>query len=203
MKTRKQVERVRNIRKIAVLRANALGDFIFAFPALEALRAAYPEAEIVLLAKKWHANFLANRPGPVDRVVVVPVSKGVNEEPGLVENFAEQERFFKAMTQECFDLAIQLHGGGRYSNPFLQRLGARMTAGLKTPDAIALDRWLPYIYYQSEIIRYLEVVSSTSTSATSVSPEVLFQGQSTMHLANASLRIHPDIADKLINSASS
>jgi ADP-heptose:LPS heptosyltransferase len=165
-------DRVPNIRKIAVLRANALGDFIFAFPALEALRAAYPEAEIVLLAKKWHENFLANRPGPVDRVVVVPVSKGVNEEPGLVENFAEQEQFFKAMTQECFDLAIQLHGGGRYSNPFLQRLGARMTAGLKTPDAVPLDRWVPYIYYQPEIIRYLEVVSLIGAKATVLEPRI-------------------------------
>jgi ADP-heptose:LPS heptosyltransferase len=147
------------MRKITVLRANAIGDFIFALPALEALRAAYPQAEIVLLAKKWHANFLANRPGPIDRVVVIPVSKGVNEEPGLVENLAEQEQFFKAMAQERFDLAIQLHGGGRYSNPFLLRLGARMTIGLKTPDAVPLDQWVPYIYFQPEIIRYLEVVS--------------------------------------------
>jgi ADP-heptose:LPS heptosyltransferase len=162
--------RVPNIHKIAVLRANALGDFIFALPALEALRVAYPEAEIVLLAKKWHANFLANRPGPVDRVVVVPVSKGVNEEPGLVENVAEQEQFFKAMTQERFDLAIQLHGGGHYSNPFLLRLGARMTVGLKTPDAVPLDRWVPYIYFQPEIIRYLEVVSLIGAKATMLEP---------------------------------
>ncbi len=94
--------------KIAVLGANGLGDFIFALPALEALRVTYPKAEIVLFAKKWHANFLANRQGPIDRVVVVPISKGVNEEPGLVENLAEHEQFFKAMAQERFDLAIQL-----------------------------------------------------------------------------------------------
>jgi hypothetical protein len=45
-----------------------------------------------------------------------------------------------------------LHGGGRYSNPFLLRFGARMTVSLKTPDATPLDRWLPYIYLQPEII---------------------------------------------------
>src|SRR5258708_31084265 len=76
-----QGERVPGVRKIAVLRANALGDFILTLPALEALRAAYPHAEIVLLAKKWHAAFLANRPGPVDRVVVVPPYGGVGGEP--------------------------------------------------------------------------------------------------------------------------
>ena len=94
-------DRVPDIRKIAVLRANGLGDFIFALPALEALRVAYPEAEIVLLGKKWHANFLANRPGPVDRVIVVPVSKGVNEEPGLMENLAEQEQFLRSSCLLC------------------------------------------------------------------------------------------------------
>ena len=165
-------DRVPNIHKIAVLRANALGDFIFALPALEALRVAYPEAEIVLLAKKWHANFLANRAGPIDRVVVVPFSKGVNEEPGLVENLKEQEQFFKAMTQERFDLAIQLHGGGRYSNPFLLALGAQMTVGLKTPDAVPLDRWVPYIYFQSEIIRYLDVVSLIGAKVTVLEPRI-------------------------------
>ena len=165
-------DRVPDIHKIAVLRANALGDFIFALPALEALRVAYPGAEIVLLAKKWHANFLANRPGPIDRVVVVPVYKGVNEEPGLVENLEEQEQFFKAMTRERFDLAIQLHGGGRYSNQFLLALGARMTVGLKTPDAVPLDRWVPYIYFQPEIIRYLDVVSLIGAKATTVEPHL-------------------------------
>src|SRR5436305_12770626 len=158
-------DRVPNIHKVAVLRANALGDFIFALPALEALRAAYPQAEIVLLAKKWHATFLQGRPGPVDRVVAVPPYPGVSDEPGTpstqhsLECTAELEHFFEAMAQERFDLAIQLHGGGRYSNPFLLRLGARMNVGLKTPDAIPLDRWVSYIYYQPEILRYLEVVS--------------------------------------------
>src|SRR5438045_7033921 len=67
-----------NIHKIAVLRSNAIGDFTFALPALEALRAAYPAAEIVLLGQEWHARFLEGRPGPVDRAVVVPPYRGVS-----------------------------------------------------------------------------------------------------------------------------
>jgi ADP-heptose:LPS heptosyltransferase len=46
-----------NIHKIAVLRANALGDFIFVLPALQALRQAYPQAEIVYLGLEWHRDF--------------------------------------------------------------------------------------------------------------------------------------------------
>src|SRR5437764_12581032 len=175
---------VPDVHKIAVLRANGFGDFIFALPALEAWRVAYPEAEIVLLGKKWHANFLANRPGPIDRVVIVPAFKGVNEEPGLVENLAEQEQFFKAMNHERFDLAIQLHGGGRYSNPFLLRLGARMTVGLKTPDAVPLDRWLPYIYFQPEIIRYLEVVSLVGATPIILEPRLSLMQQDLLETQN-------------------
>src|SRR5437870_11550402 len=100
-------KKVPGVRRIAVLRANAIGDFILALPALEALRAAYPQAEIVLLAKKWHAAFLANRPGPVDRVAVVPPYGGVGEEPGFVVDPDVNKAFFKTMAQERFDLALQ------------------------------------------------------------------------------------------------
>lgn len=65
--------RLEDVRRIAVLRANAIGDLVFALPALDALRAAYHQAEIVLLGLPWHADFLAGRPGPIDRVEVVPV----------------------------------------------------------------------------------------------------------------------------------
>src|SRR2546430_2056491 len=176
-------KKVPGVRRIAVLRANALGDFIFALPALEALRAAYPQAEIVLLAKKWHATFLQGRPGPVDRVVAVPPYPGVSEEPGTpstrhsLECTAELEQFFEAMAQERFDLAIQIHGGGRYSNPFLLRLGARLTVGLKTPDAAPLDRWVPYVYIQSEVLRYLEVVALVGATTHVLGPRIAVTAQ--------------------------
>ena len=163
---------VPDVRKIAVLRANRIGDFLFALPALEALRAAYPAAELVLLGLPWHRAFLAGRPGPVDRVVVVPAYGGVSTEPGDDADPAELERFFAARAAERFDLAIQIHGGGRHSNPFLLRLGARLTAGLRTPDAPALDRWLPYIYFQSEILRYLEVVALVGAAPVALEPRL-------------------------------
>ncbi len=147
------------ISKIAVLRASALGDLIFALPALDALRDAYPTAEIVYLGRPWHVEFLSGRPSPIDRVIVVPPSRGVREEEGLEPDPAELERFFAAMRQEHFDLAIQLHGGGANSNPFILQLGARFTAGLRTPDAAMLDRWVPFVYFQAEVMRCLEVVS--------------------------------------------
>ncbi len=93
-----------------MLRANALGDFIFVLPALEALRAAYPQAEIVLLGAPWHAQLWRDRPG-VDRVLVVPPAPGIRTategepESSIVD-------FLAAARAERFDLALQLHGGG-------------------------------------------------------------------------------------------
>lgn len=157
-----------DVRKIAVLRANALGDYLFAVPALTALRETYPDAEIVLLGLRWHVAFLAGRAGPVDRVEVVPP---YNEVGYLGEPQPEAEaQFFDAMRAEHFDLALQIHGGGRNSNPFVQRLGARVTAGLCTPDAPRLDRWLPYVYYQSEVMRYLEVVRLVGATTSAIEP---------------------------------
>lgn len=160
------------MNKVAVLRANAIGDFVFALPALEALRAAFPHAEIVLLGRDWHPRFLEGRPGPFDRVVAVPPSRGVHERPDAAEDSPEIQAFFEQARREDFDIALQMHGGGRYSNPFVCRLGARLTAGLKTPDAIALDRWVPYIYFQPEILRLLEVVGLVGARPVQLEPRL-------------------------------
>lgn len=165
-------EPIPNVRTIAVVRANAIGDFIFALPALDALRAAYPRAELVLLAQAWHARFLAGRPGPVDRVVVVPPTRGVNGDETQDEDPGELDRFFAAMRSERFDLAVQLHGGGRYSNPFVRRLGARTTVGLRAPGAEPLDRWIPYVYAQHEYLRYLEVAALAGAPPVTLEPRV-------------------------------
>ncbi len=160
------------VRKIAVLRANAIGDLLFALPAIGAVRSAYPEAEIVLLAARWHEAFLTGRPGPVDRVVPIPPSRGVRGEPDVDEDPGELERFFAAMVEEEFDLALQMHGGGRYSNPFMHRLEARLTAGARTEDAPALDRWVRYAYLQPEVLRWLEVASLVGARTAELEPHV-------------------------------
>jgi ADP-heptose:LPS heptosyltransferase len=164
---------VPGVRKIAVLRANALGDFIFTLPALEALRAAYPGAEIVLLGKQFHHDFLLGRPGPVDRVEVVPPYPGVTAEEGEEVDRERIDAFFQRMQAERFDLALQLHGGGASSNPFTRRLGARVTAGLQDRGAPPLDRNVPYIYFQREQLRYLEVAGTVGAPPVPIEPRLI------------------------------
>ncbi len=164
--------RIPDVRKIAILRANALGDFIVTLPAIEALRAAYPEAGITLLGRPWHHTFLVGGRTPVGWVEVVPVMEGIREEPGQRADEREQEAFFARMRDERFDLALGFHGRGVAANPFLNRLGARVTAGLSSPDAAPLDRHLPFDYYQSEVARYLDVVALVGAPPVTLDPAV-------------------------------
>jgi ADP-heptose:LPS heptosyltransferase len=165
-------ERVEGVRRIAVLRANAIGDFIVVVPALEALRAAYPEAEITYLGTALHPGWLAGRPGPWDRVEAVPAAEDVGDAEKFTRETPELARFLAGQRARRYDLAVQLHGGGGNSNPFTCRLGARLTVGSRAPGAPALDRWVPYLYYQHEVLRFLEVVGLVGAVPVTLEPRI-------------------------------
>ena len=165
-------EVVPGVRRIVVLRANGIGDFVVAVPALEALRAAYPDAEITYLGTTWHPELLEGRPGPWDRVAVVPRYPGVRDDDESTRDSPQVREFLAAQRQEGYDLAIQLHGGGGNSNPFVTALGARVTAGSRDAGAPPLDRWTPYVYYQHEVHRFLEVVGLVGAVPVTLEPRL-------------------------------
>jgi ADP-heptose:LPS heptosyltransferase len=147
-------ERFESVARIAVLRGGGLGDLLFAVPAVEALAAAYPRAGITLLGSPVHEQIIRDRLSVDIRFEPVPVAPGIRDgesDPDLVEAFF-------ARNAGTFDLAVQLHGGGRFSNPFLLRLLAAHSIGCATADAEPLERTIPYLYYQHEALRALEVV---------------------------------------------
>jgi ADP-heptose:LPS heptosyltransferase len=161
-----------NIHRIALLCSPAIRDYVFTLPALEALRFAYPQAEIVYLGYPWHQEFLSSRAGPVDRVEIVP---------SIIESFEGRDypvylqgmhSFFERMQAEHFDLAIQLHGDSKYSQAFIGELGARLTIGLQGADTSSLDRCVPFHYYQNEVLLYLEVVSLVGATPRTVMPRI-------------------------------
>lgn len=159
-------DRVEGVRQIAVLRANAVGDLVVALPALVALRRAYPRAWISLLGRAWHADFLTGRPSPVDEVVVIPeaIDFAAPVDPACA--------CVLALRRRRFDLALQWHGGGRHSNAFVRQLGARVTAGLRTPDAAPLDRELPYREPHPEVLRLLEAAALVGAVGVDVEPHL-------------------------------
>jgi len=167
------------IERIAVLRGGGLGDILFAFPAIEALADAYPGAEITLLSTPLSRALLEGRPSPVDDIQLLPVAEGVyspeGEERG--EDAPALADFLDTMRSRRFDLALQLHGGGRFSNPFVLALGARHTVGAATPDAAPLERILPYVHYQHETLRWLEVAALAGAPPTGLEPVVRVTGR--------------------------
>jgi ADP-heptose:LPS heptosyltransferase len=152
---------IAGVRKIAVLPPNGIGDLILTFPALEALKSAYRQAELVLLGRPVHAELLSERPGPVDRVFP------------LAQSCAGWRAAIPTLRRECFDLAVQLHGGGAQSNRFLSSIGAATTIGACDVDAAPLDRTIPYARHQPEILRQLEIVALAGAPPRSLVPRVI------------------------------
>jgi len=164
--------KIKNVEKIAVLRCGALGDFIVTLPALKAMRNSYPEAEIVLLGKPWHKRFLMKNRTPVDRVVVVPIKKGIRNENGEIENEELINSFFHEMQEEHFDIAVNFQGNGVSANPFIKRLKAGFNVGLTCEEAEQLDRNINFYYYQNETIRYIEVAKLIGADTSDLEPEI-------------------------------
>ena len=143
-------EPLSGVRRIAVLRCNALGDYLMTTPALAALRRTFPHAELTLLGATWHAEFVSGRVGPVDRVLVVPRVADLAGQPGGAPPENALPQFVAEARAYRYDLAVQLHGGGAASNPLVRALRARWSIGLRAQDAAPLDATVPYRYMGSE-----------------------------------------------------
>ncbi|HET8600394.1 MAG TPA: glycosyltransferase family 9 protein [Segeticoccus sp.] len=156
------------VHRIVALRANGIGDFVVAVPALAALRCAYPAAELTIIGNEWLPEFLHDRPGPWDRVLVAPHAPGLRDLPPDAEDGEDVAPFVEAERARSPELAVQLHGGGGTSNPFLLRLGATVTIGARAPGAPALDRTTGYAGHRNEVLRWLEVVGLVGATVSGV-----------------------------------
>lgn len=141
--------------RVAVVRAlPGLGDILCAIPALRALRAACPDAHISLIGHPAVAALTARFDRYIDRLLVFPGFPGIPEMPFAVRTLTD----FLARVQETpFDLAIQMHGSGVYSNLFTVLLGARRNAGFYLPGSYCADpsSFLPYPAGEPEVRRHL------------------------------------------------
>ena len=159
-----------DVRSIGVLTASGIGDFLMTVPALRALRAAYPQARISVLGDSWHPAFLHARPGPWDEGVAVPREDGVCR---LVDDPDADISRFVADHRGRYDLVVQLHGGGRDSNPLVRALGPRFSVGPRAPGAEPLDRCTPYVEGRPEVLRWLEVAELAGAEAPVGTPSLV------------------------------
>lgn len=145
------------VARIAVFRALQLGDMLCAVPALRALRAAYPHARITLIGLPWSRKLAARYPHYIDEVVEFPGYPGMPErEPA----YDAMPGFLREVRDREVDLAIQMHGSGRITNPLVARFGARSLAGFHDPSSSKRTdgTFIPWPSFGYEAERLLELI---------------------------------------------
>lgn len=144
--------------RIAVVRAlPGFGDLLCAVPALRALRRAFPRARVTLVglpAARW---FVDRFDRYVDDLLVLPGFPGLPEQ---AFDAALLPAFLDEAHRRRFDLGLQLHGSGLYTNVLTALLGARLMAGSYLPGEWRPDTrgFIPYPQHDPEIQRLLRVL---------------------------------------------
>lgn len=147
----------RSPRRIAIFRALYLGDLLLSIPAIRAIRAQFPRAEITLIGLPWAASCVQHYSRYIDRFVEFAGYPGIQEVPVLPER---SKQFLEEQRAYGYDLVIQMHGSGLISNAFILSLGARVTAGYyvyKRPSELTIGA--PYPDDQHEIYRNLQLAA--------------------------------------------
>jgi ADP-heptose:LPS heptosyltransferase len=126
-------------------------------PALRALRAALPDAQIDLLGLPVARWFVERFSHYVNDLIEFPGFPGIPERTPALQQLPA---FLAHMHQKGIDLALQMHGNGMSSNPFTLLLGARQSAGFCLPSVFCPDpeRFLSYPAFEPEVRRHLRLM---------------------------------------------
>jgi len=142
-----------NAKKIALFRALQLGDLLCAIPAIRALRAALPNAEITLLGLPWAKALIERFPQYLDNFIHFPGYMGLPEQPF---DATEWHLFKEQIKERQFDVVLQMQGNGSYVNQMLETLDIKKLAGFHSVGNYMDEEWfMEYPNAGSEIDRHL------------------------------------------------
>jgi hypothetical protein len=121
--------------QILLLKLDHLGDFIVAIPAMEAIRATFPKAEITLVVGSWNEAF-ARDLGLADNILVFDAYPRNSAEERV--DVHGKAALFEALVTGEYDLAIDLR-----TDPETRFLLERVRAGLRA--GLGMRGQFPYL----------------------------------------------------------
>ena len=150
--------------RIALFRPLGLASLLCAIPALRALDAAYPHAEITLLGPPHLREVAARLHRYLDHFVAFPGFPGI---PGIESDLDAIPGFFERMKVARFDLAIQMHGAGEIANPLMVLMGAARNAGFYRPGRYCPDaqRYLEWCEDEDDVERWVRLAEHLGARA--------------------------------------
>ena len=146
-------------KKILFIQLSALGDTILAIPTIRAIRRAFPNAEVTMLASPTNLNYLAECPY-IDRRI--PFHK-----PG--------SRLISLLRRERFDWAIDLEHWPRLSALLAYATGAPMRVGFSTKGQyrhFLFTETVPHIQGRHEVRNFLSLAAQLNCSVQELGLEV-------------------------------
>jgi ADP-heptose:LPS heptosyltransferase len=145
------------VKRIGVFRALQLGDMLCSIPAMRALRASYPNAEITLLGLPWASALTKRFNRYFDRFLHFPGYPGLPEQRF---DHARFESFLREVKQRPFDLLLQMQGKGTIVNELLSSWHAKYVAGFRCREAfVESDLFADYPEGIHEVERHLSLMA--------------------------------------------
>ncbi|MGQ9920439.1 MAG: glycosyltransferase family 9 protein [Desulfobacca sp.] len=158
--------------RILLIKLSALGDVLQTLPTLEALHAAYPEAEISWLVEEAAAPVLQRHPALASLLISRRQTwlRAVRTWRGLPVAWREGRQLWQALRRQPFDAVIDLQGLGKSALwTWLARSPRKIgfAGGREGSSLVLTDRLPPYDPDEHAVRRYLRLAEHLGAVACS------------------------------------